>query len=249
MKAKKNITHKETEAELDKKRTPAEKRLIKAYRDKVGDRHEAPRVTVDNKHGKSTNITIDSSDQRVAAISLLQAFGTTSLEFQSYMMREILDAACSGNKIKPYAEADINGVIAAMHGINPHDEVEGMLASQMIATHFATMRCMRSLKNSDTIQQQDSNGNLAIKLLRTYTAQIEALQRYRGKGQQKMTVEHVHVHAGGQAIVGQVTHPEGGGAIMKTEDQPHAKQIDYAPMPEVPSSNKKRKPMPIPRNA
>jgi hypothetical protein len=26
------------------------------------------------------------------------------------------------------------------------------------------------------------------------------LQRYRGKGQQKVTVEHVHVHTGGQAI-------------------------------------------------
>jgi hypothetical protein len=28
----------------------------------------------------------------------------------------------------------------------------------------------------------------AVRLLRTYTTQIEALQRYRGKGEQKMTV-------------------------------------------------------------
>jgi hypothetical protein len=40
--------------------------------------------------------------------------------------------------------------------------------------------------------------------------QVEALQRYRGKGQQKVTVEHVHAHSGGQAIVGTV-HPGGGG--------------------------------------
>jgi hypothetical protein len=46
---------------------------------------------------------------------------------------------------------------------------------------------------------------LAIKLLRTYTKQMEALQRYRGKGQQKVTVEHVRVHSGGQAIVGTVS--------------------------------------------
>jgi hypothetical protein len=32
----------------------------------------------------------------------------------------------------------------------------------------------------------------------------EALNRHRGKGQQKVTVEHVHVHAGGQAVVGMV---------------------------------------------
>jgi hypothetical protein len=53
--------------------------------------------------------------------------------------------------------------------------------------------------------QQDSNGNLAVKLLRTFTAQTEALQRYRGKGQQKVIVKHVHVHTGAQAIVGSVS--------------------------------------------
>jgi hypothetical protein len=39
--------------------------------------------------------------------------------------------------------------------------------------------------------------------------QLEALQRYRGKGQQKVTVEHVHVNAGGRAIVGTVHTPAG----------------------------------------
>ena len=63
---------------------------------------------------------------------------------------------------------------------------------------------LRRLKDSENVAQQDSNGNLAVKLLRTFTAQVEALQRYRGKGQQKVTVEHVNVNAGGQAIVGTV---------------------------------------------
>ena len=31
-----------------------------------------------------------------------------------------------------------------------------------------------------------------------------ALDKHRGKGQQKVTVEHVYVHAGGQAVVGMV---------------------------------------------
>jgi hypothetical protein len=35
-----------------------------------------------------------------------------------------------------------------------------------------------------------------------------------------MTVEHVHVYQGGQAIVGAVH--QGGGARTKTEEQPHA---------------------------
>ena len=97
-----------------------------------------------------------------------------------------------------------------MTGIGARDEIEGMLAAQMVATHFAAMGVLRRLKGSETIPQQDSNGSLAVKLLRTFTMQVETLQHYRGKGQQKVTVEHVHVHSGGQAIVGAVT-PGGGG--------------------------------------
>jgi len=45
-------------------------------------------------------------------------------------------------------------------------------------------------------------------------------KRYRTGGEQKVTVEHVHVHEGGQAIVGSVT---GGGEVSKKEGgQPHA---------------------------
>jgi hypothetical protein len=46
---------------------------------------------------------------------------------------------------------------------------------------------------------------------RTYAMLLEALNRHRGKGQQKVTIEHVHVHEGGQAVVGVVETPGGGG--------------------------------------
>ena len=39
--------------------------------------------------------------------------------------------------------------------------------------------------------------------------QLEAMQKLKGKaGQQKVTVEHVHVHEGGKAIVGAVSTGE-----------------------------------------
>ncbi len=143
----------------------------------------------------------------------------------------------------------MNSVIAAMHGINPRDEIEAMLASQMVATHSAAIRLMQQLRVADTIQQQDSAGNMATKLMRLYTAQLEALNRYRGKGQQKMTVEHVHIGAGGQAIIGNVTHPEGGGVNTKTEEQPHAKTITHAPEQTMPCQNPQGQPMPVPSDA
>jgi hypothetical protein len=58
---------------------------------------------------------------------------------------------------------------------------------------------------------------------------LSALKEYRSKGEQKMTVQHVHVAEGGQAIVGNVNAPaEGGGMRGKNGEQPHA-ALAYAP--------------------
>ena len=57
------------------------------------------------------------------------------------------------------------------------------------------------------------------------------LNRHRGKGQQKVTVEHVHVHEGGQAIVGEVH--AGRVVVANSGNQAHEKAIAHAPEPEV----------------
>ena len=103
---------------------------------------------------------------------------------------------------------------------------------------------MRRLKGAQTLHQQDSNGNLAVKLLRTFALQIEALQRYRGKGQQKVTVEHVHVNAGGQAIVGAVHAPE----IKSDKSDQHTdamREIANAPDTPLRRSNPSQRRLPI----
>jgi hypothetical protein len=41
-------------------------------------------------------------------------------------------------------------------------------------------------------------------LSRTYAAQMAALGKHRNKGKQTVTVQHVNVEGGGQAIVGNV---------------------------------------------
>jgi hypothetical protein len=62
------------------------------------------------------------------------------------------------------------------------------------------------------------------------------------------TVEHVHVHAGGQAVVGMVEAP-GGGDRAKSEEQPQAKQIAHAPQPAMRSPDKEREPVPVASDA
>ena len=98
----------------------------------------------------------------------------------------------------------IRAAIAAMRGIKPRDEIEGMLATQMVATHAAAMECLRrSMIQKQSFKGRDNNLRHAAKLLSIFAKQLETLNRNRGKGQQKMTIEHVNVEPGGQAMVGQ----------------------------------------------
>jgi len=66
--------------------------------------------------------------------------------------------------------------------------------------------------------------NAANKLLRTFAMQAEVLANMRRGGKQSMQIRHVHIHAGGQAVVGNVTSRPGavgkGVRIMFIETNP-----------------------------
>ena len=114
-----------------------------------------------------------------------------------------------------------NAAITALKGMKPGDELEGMLSAQLIAIHNAVMECCRrAMLGNQTFEGRRENLNQANKLSRTYAALTEALDRHRGKGQQRITVEHVNVHAGGQAIVGAVTPRDG--SSRRSEEQTRA---------------------------
>jgi hypothetical protein len=115
-----------------------------------------------------------------------------------------------------------SAALAVIDGLRPSDEIEAMLGMQMAITHTLAMECLTRARRVDQIPQLDCNGNLAVKLLRTYTMQMEALSKLRRGGEQKVRVEHVHVYPGGQAIVGSVGSGSGdGGSAVESGKQPH----------------------------
>ena len=153
------------------------------------------------------------SDNILGAVGLSESCGT----IDDQLAGTLLDQAQKTLFYPSTSKIDkCNIVIAALHGIKPKDELEGMLAVQMVGVHNLAMEFMkRAMLPEQTGEGVDCNVNRATKLLRTFTAQIEALNRHRGKGQQKVTVKHVHVNEGGQAIVGVVGR--GGGKHGKRE--------------------------------
>ena len=115
--------------------------------------------------------------------------------------------------------SELNFMLSVVAGINPRDETEALLASQMAAIHNATMVAARRLNHVETITQQDSASTMLNKLARTFASQVEALKKYRSAGEQTIKVQHVTVNEGGQAIVGNVS--QGGGGTSKSGGQPH----------------------------
>ena len=104
--------------------------------------------------------------------------------------------------------------VAAITEMAPQNATEAMLATQMIAVHEAALMFLYRGVRSQYHDACDVDVQRATRLMRVFGEQLGAMQRLKGKaGQQKVTVEHVHVHQGGQAIVGSVTAREqrGGG--------------------------------------
>jgi hypothetical protein len=99
----------------------------------------------------------------------------------------------------------INGAIAMISARAPKDEIEAALALQMACTHMAAMAVMSRIGGAGgSPQRLPSLASASAKLLKAFCTQVETYRRLRVGGEQNIRVEHVHVHEGGQAIVGAV---------------------------------------------
>jgi hypothetical protein len=88
-------------------------------------------------------------------------------------------------------------MVAVIKGIEPKDQLETMLAAHSLTMEFACR-----LANAGDLAWRDSAERTLNKLARTFAAQVETLKRYRTGGERKVTVQHVSISDGGQAIVG-----------------------------------------------
>ena len=171
--------------------------------------------------------------------------GSMSDDWNNIIANQVVSALWLQNSDAEQVKEQRYAAVDALVGIAPRDELEGMIAAQLVACHNASMECYRrAMIGEQSFEGRRENLSQANKLSRTYAALLDALNGHRGKGLQKVTVEHVHVHSGAQAVVGTVETP-GGGDRPKSEDQPHAKQIAHAPGPAMWSAHEEREPLPI----
>jgi hypothetical protein len=190
---------------------------------------------------------VDLTDPRMMTGKLKNLSGSNDDAWTNGLLNQVLNAA-PVQKSDPIAmQKAVQSNATAIVGLSPRHEVEGMLAAQMVAMHNAAMECMRRVWTGQTIPAAQFYMNAALRLSRTYASHLETLDKHRGGGQQKVTVEHVHVHQGGQAIVGNVTH-QGVGQPQQIEGRPDAKDLALSHLAALPSPDPQRDALPIPQS-
>lgn len=202
----------------------------------------------EGRDGKVQAVALDPAD-------LPEATGTQDRNLGILLVKQAVEALWTPARMSNSDRQEaVNAAVAALKGLAPTDALEGMMATQMVAIHNAAMECLRRAQfDGQTFEGRDQNLKNATKLLATYARHVEALDKHRGRGQQKITVEHVTVNAGGQAIVGNVGAGDIERPVRETvkppmalpdDPSPHAQIIDGA---QFVRAERLKKPIPIRR--
>ena len=133
-------------------RTAQEKTALDQFIAHVAAAPAAPRIKVtDGK--KAPTIKPDHPDERLGYALLMETLGTVSVDFLVGLLDQLANAGSHGQQID---EDKLNFMLSVVQGVKPKDQLEAMLAAQMVAIHMATMTFARRLAHVETIQQQDS---------------------------------------------------------------------------------------------
>jgi hypothetical protein len=191
----------------------------------------SPKVPEDAEP-KTRAIKLDLRNPRSIDKALLKLMGTSSPFFAHGIISQLYALSRVGDEL---SEAQFSFLMSVVQSVKPQDELETMLAVQMAAIHHLTLELNIGFPRSTTLAQQSEQLSSINKLARTFAMQLEALKRYRSKGEQKVTVQHVTVGEGGQAIVGDIhqQQKEAGAIVTPPGALTHSQVRPMEPISEL----------------
>jgi|GEM_PF-2022383 hypothetical protein len=115
---------------------------------------------------------------------------------------------CQVNGISVYSRnaTERGFLLSIIKGGNPKTQTDVLLLTQMAAIHDAVMTSARNHATANDPELVERFANVTNKLARTFTAQVEALQRCRSVNEKNITVQNVSIRDSAQAILGNVSH-------------------------------------------
>ena len=192
-------------------------------RNRLAARHPAVSVEVKSENG-TASLKLYGHDHHAR---LIDAFGTTSGAFADRQLLLLIQRASTKNGVD---QVRLNAMLAIVDGSRPENEMEAALAVQIALTHDLAAHMMSRAACAQSIELLNATVNATTKLQRTMVAQMEALAKIRRGGEQHVNVKHVHVHEGGQAVVGVVNHSGAGRAQDGNGRQSNACTVSGAEM-------------------
>ncbi|MCK0142539.1 hypothetical protein [Aliiroseovarius sp. F20344] len=165
-----------------------------------GEKSKTLGVTMSGSRDKGYKVDLAHKD------ALKEVFGSENPEMSEALLSHCLKVLKGDEASDEFPANDERGfLLATVAEIKPRDAFEQMLSVQMAATHVAMIRSGRWLANAERLDQVQSHYNGYTRLARAYVGQMEAFRKHRNGGKQTVTVQHVNVQDGGQAIVGNVS--------------------------------------------
>ncbi len=153
--------------------------------------------------------------------TILQAFGTRSNGFVETQLGAMETSFRRRGEKFGTTPVGLNTGLAFMEAVAPANEIEAALGVQMASVHALATELLGRAKQTDRTDHIALYGGLAVKLTRTFAAQVEALAKLRSGGRQQVEVRHVYVN--GNAVIGNIG---AGGGGMQREQQPHAPSVE-----------------------
>lgn len=150
-----------------------------------------------NKEDNSINVKFKDIE------SFINAHGSKNVNLLEKSIKDLIYYYSSHSDTSKEIEDSINFDLSIMDNLKPKDSLEAIMLKQILMTHSVINKCfIRASMNNQSHADKDGNINRTTKLIRAFNSQIKAYIKYSRGGHQKVTVQHVNVKDGGQAIIG-----------------------------------------------
>ena len=119
--------------------------------------------------GSVATVEIEDTDKGASAM-LNRALGTEQSNFANGLLMQIIRLAVNGSQV---VQSEFDFALSAAAGIQPRDEAESTLATQMAAVHLATMRAAAQLATATNPKRIDLAERMFNKLARTLPSSLK----------------------------------------------------------------------------
>jgi hypothetical protein len=131
-----------------------------------------------------------------------EVFGNTlSDEFVDEMLTQ-LGSALAPSHWDQLDPRTLNAAIALIASVKPQTELEALLAVQITATGFGSLKFLQRGQMHLEEAYISVYGGFATRLLRLQLELIQALDKHRRSHKQTVQARDVHIHSGAQGVVG-----------------------------------------------